>query len=513
MKNRSRNKYILAMYDIRGKQEYIYKSTKMKEIVGASYIIRDCFDDYLYPAAKKFSEKGLFNYQAENGDTAFSEKNFKEHLKNGYLGEVVYNGGGNFFVLYKDKDVYRWVNQLFYRDLLEGTYSLRVLTSYIEGVDFNNYKEDQRKLYEVHRRREQKESSLPPVNTLPIVQVDYRSFMPLAEMQNIAGKDRKVSYESKCKYAKYEKIMKGLSKDRIIEGERILDDIVTRRGEESLLAVIYIDGNNMGARVEACLKGKDSSYETSANALRDFSSSIQKYYIDNRIKNVDSLLDEKEVQNRRFVVYAGDEITFICNARYAYDIAKEYLEKLPADKPEDASRTSCAGISIFHSHVPFSEAYRIAEECCESGKQLMKKENIVNASLIDYHYCQGAIGTSLENIREQEENIDLSRPWFIKYEKNIKNEENGLIRGQYVTGEIVAEMNEQLQKAGRGNIKNLMFSAKKSDADFLMELERIKAHQMEKKIDFTLDGKLDVKMQRKLIYDIATVYDLWFRKK
>ena len=37
------NGYVLCMYDIRGKQEFIYKSSKLKEIVGASLIIRDLF--------------------------------------------------------------------------------------------------------------------------------------------------------------------------------------------------------------------------------------------------------------------------------------------------------------------------------------------------------------------------------------------------------------------------------------------------------------------------------------
>lgn len=49
--------YILAMYDIRGKQDYIYKSSKIKEIVGGSYIIRDCFEDCLFPAAEEVSEE------------------------------------------------------------------------------------------------------------------------------------------------------------------------------------------------------------------------------------------------------------------------------------------------------------------------------------------------------------------------------------------------------------------------------------------------------------------------
>ena len=41
------------MYDVRGKQEYIYRSRKIKEIIGASAIIRDVFSDYLFPSARK----------------------------------------------------------------------------------------------------------------------------------------------------------------------------------------------------------------------------------------------------------------------------------------------------------------------------------------------------------------------------------------------------------------------------------------------------------------------------
>ncbi len=504
------NHYALAMYDIRGKQDYIYKSNKMKEIIGASYIIRDCFNDHLYPAAKECSQKGLFHYQSErNAD--FCRKRFEQHLSEGYIGEVVYDGGGNFFVLYQDAKSYREVNQRFYKRVLEGTYSLRVLTSYIEGVDFDHYADDQSKLYACHRKREQRETLMSPVNALPVVQVDYRSFLPLADQHEVAaGQKQKVSYESKRKYEKYECVMAANSKDRVVEGERILDKLVTKKGEESLLAVIYIDGNNMGAQVERCLEETDSCYEASIKALRSFSEGIQKHYIDDRIQEVDRLLKERSKHGRRFIVYAGDEITFICNARDAYDVATEYLRKLSESGGQDALRSSCAGIAVFHSHVPFADAYRIAEECCESGKKLMKEEQISHASLLDYHYCQGAIGTSLEDIRCQEETSAVSRPWFMQHEV-CEKDSKGLVRGQYVTKELVSEMKAQLQNVGRSNIKTLLFSAKKSMADFRMETERIKAHQKEKDIDFSLGGKLDETQQRNLIYDMMVVYDLWFR--
>ena len=279
----------------------------------------------------------------------------------------------------------------------------------------------------------------------------------------------------------------------------------------------------MGAQVENCLNKlkkddgtEDKSYEASVKALRNFSAEIQKHYITDRIRDVDALLSEKKNGKRRFVIYAGDEVTFICNARNAYDVAVEYLTKLAESPAEGTTRTSCAGIAVFHSHAPFTEAYRIAEECCESGKKLMKEEKIEHASLIDFHYCQGAFGTSLEEIRKEEETEDSSRPWFVNciggQHKAGKAE---LIDGKYVSCEIVQMMREMLNRAGRSNIKNLALSAKKSAADFKSELERIRAHQLdkEKKIDFSLGGLLNDEMQRKLIYDMVIVYDIWFDQK
>lgn len=524
-------KYILAMYDIRGKQDFIYRCGRIKEIVGGSYIIRDCFDDCLFPAAEEASgeeqkksgkmckRKGLFSYRREHPEEEpddFTPEHFADRLEEGYIGEVIYDGGGNFFVLYRDVEIYREVNRRFYLLLLKKTYSLRVLTTYVDKVDFDNYPEDQRRLYAEHRRREQRETLLSPVNTLPIVQTDYRTSLPLAELWVTGKNQEKVSLESAGKYEKYARIEEEGKEDLQIQGSKFLDDLVTKKGEESLLAVIYIDGNNMGAQVEKCLSRQ--TYAECTKALREFSGEIQKHYIDERIQDVDALLEGKEISGRRFVIYAGDEVTFICNARNAYDVVVEYLTKLAADSPEGAARTSCAGIAVFHSHAPFAEAYRIAEECCESGKKLMKKEGIEDASLIDFHYCQGAFGTSLDEIRREEETEDCSRPWFVSLTCGKKRgkgeagaEKPGLVNGKYISCEIVQMMKIMLNRAGRSNIKNLALSAKKSAADFKSELERIRAHQLEKNIDFSLGGLLDDEMQRKLIYDMVIVYDLWFR--
>ena len=118
------------MYDIRGKQEFIYKSSKLKEIVGASLIIRDLFEDYLYDAAKTYRDfinegfKGsdaIFKY--DPNEDKLKEFNFKEFEKrmngNQYIGEIVYEGGGNFLMLYKNKEAMKKTTEIFTNKILK----------------------------------------------------------------------------------------------------------------------------------------------------------------------------------------------------------------------------------------------------------------------------------------------------------------------------------------------------------------------------------------------------------
>ena len=312
------NEYVLAMYDIRGKQEYIYKSNKIKEIVGGSAIIRDCFKDYLYEAAKDYRDKpieesdkekkdkeesdkerdeekrdkeksnkeAIFDYNKEK-DADFNVEKFKERMEGEtYIGEVVYNGGGNFFVLFKNEETCKAVNKIFTKNVIEKTYSLKVLCTYIEGVNFEDYKGDRKELYAEHRKREAMVTNEIPAQVLPFTQVDRMTSLPLYKKYT---KDVKMSKERLAKCEKYNAIKED-EKENF--GEELLDNLVTQKGEESLLAVVYIDGNSMGAKVQECL-GDAKSYEDCVKKLREFSASIQRDYVDSGMKKIDKKLKEK----------------------------------------------------------------------------------------------------------------------------------------------------------------------------------------------------------------------------
>ena len=533
------NNYVLAMYDIRAKQNYIYRTKKLKEIQGASWIIRDCFDDFLYDAAKEYRDDkpadketpeaiypGPENKRPDGGRLGvFSFDEFEARMKDQYLGEVVYDGGGNFFILFKDEDACKEITWRFTNKLIKERPGLNVMCTYVTDVKKDNYNNpdgtgDYQRLYDKHRINENQESTITAWGTMPFIQADYISSMPLTKrIKEGVDRGNKVTAEA---FAKYEKFFNVSGKEKI--DEKILDKLVQEKGKESLLAVIYIDGNNMGAMVQNLLKGKQT-YDDCVNMLRSFSNEIQKVCVDDRKDEIDEALeklyklnDREEAKTRRLVVGAGDEITVICNARYAFKIAKMYLENISKAEVnvnnEKKKITSCAGIAVFHSHTPFADAYRIAEECCETGKKKMKKYNMMDACFLDWHYCQGAIGVSLEDIREQEEMTSCSRPWLMV--GDAKNNAK-----EIYAWEEIEKIKDELTKLERTNIKGLAESAKDGLLALEMDLKRIISHKWKaeeakeevpelRKAFITGETKEKQEKYKKIIFDLVLVYDIWF---
>lgn len=522
----TKNQYVLAMYDVRGKQEYIFKSQKLKEIVGGSLVIKDIFKDYLLGNVGLDKEKSdeekfkIYNYleEQDNNKKDFSVKDFENHIQNGYAGEIIYDGGGNFLVLYKDKNTFEKVTHDFTYRVLKETGTLRVIGTCIEEVDFEDFPGDRKRLYEKHRITENTVQNVPLYGSLPIVMTDSNSSMPVVTKRKINKNMKELTHETDIKYKKYSENEKKKNKG---EDEILLDKIAPEKGRDSHIAIVYIDGNSMGAKVQEATDGK-KTYEECVKVLRNLSEEIQNEFIESKKPVIDKAIkdrhhndkdwNEDEKAKRRVVIGAGDEINLICAAEDALDVAMAYLKEIKIHKEDGVERkySSCAGIAIFKSHMPYADAYRIAEECCENCKDLMKKKKLSDVSLIDFHYCQGAIGVSLDQIREEEETQNVSRPWLVTDISGETKEKN-------VTDiETVDEMKKFFQGIGRSNVKGLLDAAKESRYRLAMELKRVKAHQsdsvkkeMEDLWKFVED--MDETLRQKLIYDMVLVYDLWFK--
>lgn len=495
--------YVLAMYDVRGKQDYIFRGNKIKEIVGASLIIRDIYKDYLLSA--KYN-----NNIVDDSDTDFSWDKFVKHMEvENKNGEVVYDGGGNFLVLFRDEATFQKITQKFTLTVLRETVSLRIIGTCIE-VDGCDFEKDREALYKKHRITENTIQNVPCYASLPISLVHPNSSLPIVYRGTDYTKEPiELTAEQLAKYKKYKNCV-GFGKDKEEFAERILDRIAPEKGTDSYIAVIYIDGNSMGVKVQECTRNR-KTYDECINALRRFSKSIQEECIDSKKKVIDEKLAELYPDTdikRRLILGAGDEINMIVAGRDAFEVAKAYLEALDKEK----GYSSCAGIALFKSHMPYADAYRIAEECCESGKEKMKQLNLQNTSFLDFHLCQGSIDVSLEQIRMDEETEEPSRPWLIvDANKECTNKEK-------IFGiEEIENVISFLQKIGHGNTKGLLTASRAGARELRMELKRIKAHQSNdkrkemnaawKEIDKMNDSRLC-----KMVYDVVLMYDLWFKR-
>lgn len=92
--------FILALYDFASKQEYIYRTNKIKEISGASALLAGMY--------KKLFDEVLKNVKYEL-DRDFSLSEFEN---SDCIAQVLYDGGGNLMVLFKSEEEYKAANQI-----------------------------------------------------------------------------------------------------------------------------------------------------------------------------------------------------------------------------------------------------------------------------------------------------------------------------------------------------------------------------------------------------------------
>ncbi len=508
---------VLAQYTIRSKQEYIFRTNQIKEIVGASYIITKSFD-LLFECAK---DRGLTTIRAAG------KFDFEDTLRQFEAGKLdmaeLFIGGGNETVLYKDMDTCRTVNEAFtYRALTEypGLLPMYVGVPVRKRDGRFDYRKDYAELMAEADREKNRMAPQRGRYALPFAKMDRTTFQPIGG----SGKDE-LSDEAREKRAAFD----GL-RDSIFNTDeaKLLDRLVTKKGEESLLAIVHADGNNMGKKIQRKLPENERGYDFCVNAMREFTAEIRTVFSEAGRNAMETKLRELEERNEklpkeekrrpdvfavRWLVCDGDDATFICNARLAKELTEAYLSGVSAycSKDDPSERySSCAGICIFHSHYPFARAYDLAEQACDSAKGPVH-ETEKEQGWIDFHFIHGGVGGDLDELRERHRTSGLmARPWFVCGEENIAGNDVRSI-------EKLDELKRILDKHGvtRSNIKSLGTACEESAEQAGMEWERICDHakkglRKETEVLFAGSEKAPGDALRKALYDLAEICDIWY---
>lgn len=385
-------------------QHYIFNSNKLKENIGASYII----EHYLYhtlmiEVLKKLFNSGFSNTWKETPETIA--------IENGSSCEIGYIGGGNALVLFKNIDDGKNFIKNFSKECLLQLPSLRLAFGLIDNFDINNYSVSYNDLLQNLKKRKSEYSQLTTIQKHGIT-ADCPLSNDSAEFYD-ATIQKFISASSTIKLKMEEVVMKNVKDHyKLKKGYTLTNDIAKlgQNNEASYIAVVHIDGNGMGkvfSNINDLGKLRNKSLAVSNKALTAMNSVIahlidviendKKLQEPHKIFEQLNLYSEKNIITLpiRPILVGGDDITFICEGRLGFYLAEKCIEFFYDQELMDGA---CAGVAIIKTHFPFYKAVKLAEELCTEAK---KKSRIDKGSYISYYYSSTTFSGKLESLREK----------------------------------------------------------------------------------------------------------------
>lgn len=392
----------LTILEVSQKQAYIFASNKLKEnIVNSEVITRILSSDYLKEVLK---------------DTGYSDE------KN-----MVYSGGGHAILEFAAKEkAYQCVaklTEIIYRDFDGLLVFARTILYDEKELPRKNIK----KLTCELERKKEKRLSYFHQGSYGVEKIDSTTLgvLPEAEESEEKKKIRENEYE--------------VEKSFYPEGKipvTVFDELGGSRDESNFIAVIHVDGNGMGKRMDELydIIGV-SDWDTTKAGLRKFSDSIDADF-KQAFRNMANIVGRNQergklkalsIENNHFplrrIITAGDDICFVAEGRIGIECAVIFIEELNkiSNEADHKPYTACAGVALVHAKFPFYKAYKLAEQLCSSakafGSNLSPQDNGRSVSSIDWHIEFGEMGDSLEDIRRNYINSDgnliCMRPYLV----------------------------------------------------------------------------------------------------
>lgn len=439
----------LGIVDTSQIQSYVFGSNRLRENVGASHLVAQATGRWALKEVNRVAKPNNIN------SVERCELDDALHIEDGELeAEVMYAGGGNALVLFKDEGTAKTFIRALSVKALKDAPNLQVVMA---GEGFDWHKNQVVKTVEavldklaIEKRSRAastpllglgvtvmcQSTGLPAIKMSPPIEDDETSVYPASAEILLKLGEVKAANES----------LRDLFKDQLASSYTFpldIDKLGRSFQDQSFVAVVHADGDGMGRRMKKIgetiqeeFKGDtDCSKQNReyVQAMRRFSIAVEnsaQTALQNMLSNLVSNIDEdgeiahdvmsasvapiklqkdksgKYLLPLRPIVFGGDDVTFVCDGRLGLLLALEYIKQFAIEtekRKEDCHGkiTSCAGIAIVKSHYPFARAYALAEELCKSAKKHKRKKKLETACL-DWHFALSGLMGSLDEIRERE---------------------------------------------------------------------------------------------------------------
>jgi len=418
----------LLLIEATGIQNYIFGSNELKQIIGASELVQQATQDWVFAALPT-----RCNVHQASGEPD-GWKIEAPVLSDDWAAQVIYAGGGNAVILFADHAQAKAVAKAVSFKVLQEAPGLRIIVT-LRPFDPTQQalKTELNELRKAAAERKRTPPRSAPLLGLGVTAACVYTGAPAAERRE----RRWISAEARAKQDKVEagtdRLNRHLGDIRRSGYDFIKDfDELGETGEASYMALIHTDGNGMGKRIEDHGKDLDTPADNEKYAQAQ-------YYFSERVKEVarralsstvGMLLDPENlkpdqdgrltiggkapvVHDRdgnldllpfRPIVFGGDDVTFVCEGRIGLSVAAKYVGAFSAQALADRKPAAArAGVAVVKSHYPFARAYDLAEELCASAKRRVKELTPdSSATVLDWHFAVSGLVLPLDEIRERE---------------------------------------------------------------------------------------------------------------
>ena len=426
-------KKLLLIMEVSQKQAYIFKNKELKKNIDASYTIDE------------ITSSGYF------------EKYFPEYYNKEK--NLVYSGGGHTILVF-DNDVEENDNTgkenqavRFAKKLSKQIFcDYDGLEVFIKIMDYDEKAEPSENIQNLMQKLEEKKA----VRRASFRQGTFGMEVSKGEAERVFDSEKKEKEAEQRKKDAENRREKRIreEKKKIQEEETTHYELVTQleklggnKDDNNFIAVVHIDGNLMGKKVQENdkelrkildrISDPEKKLDMYREKKQEFSEKIDKLFkgaysdmqdaVKKQIENgnlkdlsLEEVVNEEKQINFpvRRIITAGDDICFVSEGRIGIECAVEYMKALW--KRSKGENSACAGVAIVHQSYPFYKAYEIAESLCSSAKKYnasLDKEGCANACAIDWHIEYGEMYGGLDEIRKHYVDADgksiLARPYFV----------------------------------------------------------------------------------------------------
>lgn len=426
-------KKLLLIMEVSQKQAYIFKNKELKKNIDASYTIDEI-------TSSGYFKKYFLEYYNE-------EKN------------LVYSGGGHTILVF-DNDVEENDNTgkenqavRFAKKLSKQIFcDYDGLEVFIKIMDYNENDDPSKNIQNLMKKLEEKKA----VRRASFRQGTFGMEVSKGEAERVFDSEKKEKEAEQRKKDAENRREKRIreEKKKIQEEETTHYELVTQleklggnKDDNNFIAVVHIDGNLMGKKVQENdkelrkildrISDPEKKLDMYREKKQEFSEKIDKLFkgaysdmqdaVKKQIENgnlkdlsLEEVVNEEKQINFpvRRIITAGDDICFVSEGRIGIECAVEYMKALW--KRSKGENSACAGVAIVHQSYPFYKAYEIAESLCSSAKKYnvsLDKEGCANACAIDWHIEYGEMYGGLDEIRKHYVDADgksiLARPYFV----------------------------------------------------------------------------------------------------